>query len=92
MTAGSETPAFFDKTYSEALALTEEAYAYLAKIQFLVRQPGAFRPEHQGRWFLPRHLQGAVGHRPGREWFVAKVSWPRRRPDHPAAALHRFVE
>lgn len=32
MTAGSGGPAFFDKTYDEALALTEETYAYLAEI------------------------------------------------------------
>jgi regulator of CtrA degradation len=32
MTTGSTDLAFFDKTYNEALALTEEAYAYLAEI------------------------------------------------------------
>ncbi len=32
MAPGSGSPAFFDKTYSEALALTEEAYAYLSAI------------------------------------------------------------
>ena len=32
MASGSGTPVFFDKTYSEALALTEEAYAYLSSI------------------------------------------------------------
>ena len=32
MVPGSGRTAFFDKTYSEALALTEEAYAYLADI------------------------------------------------------------
>ena len=28
MASGSGTPVFFDKTYSEALALTEEAYGH----------------------------------------------------------------
>ena len=33
MTAGSNGSAFFDKTYNEALALTEETHAYLSEIQ-----------------------------------------------------------
>ncbi len=33
MASGSNAPAFFDKTYNEALALTEEAYAYIAEFQ-----------------------------------------------------------
>ncbi len=32
MTTGSAGSAFFDKTYNDALALTEEAYAYLCEI------------------------------------------------------------
>lgn len=32
MASGSGANAFFDKTYDEALALTEEAYAYLSAI------------------------------------------------------------
>ncbi len=33
MGAGSSKSAFFDKTYDEVLALTEEAYAYLSEIE-----------------------------------------------------------
>lgn len=33
MTTGSNGSAFFDKTYNEALALTEETHAYLSEIQ-----------------------------------------------------------
>ncbi len=33
MTAGSNGSAFFDKTYNEALALTEETHDYLSEIQ-----------------------------------------------------------
>ena len=32
MAPGSSSTAFFDKTYNDALALTEEAYAYLCQI------------------------------------------------------------
>ena len=32
MASGSNAPAFFDKTYNEALALTEEAHAFIAEL------------------------------------------------------------
>lgn len=33
MALGNTAPAFFDKTYNEALELTEQAYVYLSEIQ-----------------------------------------------------------